>query len=220
MIDDDSVPRPEWSKRVVEHFEADPMLGALSGRDQCYADGIPIPASEKLVGKMLWYGKHIGNHHLGVVGGPVDLIKGVNMNFRRLSTTDLWFDERLRPSGGAEDLSFARRMADAGLKMICDPEVIVDHYEAKDHLRHYGTLQVKNLQGLEDYNYNCVLATWPSLSFVGRIASFLYFVCVGTRVSPGLVQALRFTPSLGPGAWKRFMRTQKGRWQGMLDWQP
>ena len=56
--------------------------------------------SRAVVGKLAWFGRLTGNHHLGVGGGrEVDVLKGVNMSFRREAIADLRFDQRMRGSG-------------------------------------------------------------------------------------------------------------------------
>jgi hypothetical protein len=47
----------------------------------------------------------IGNHHLGV-GEPreVDVLKGVNMSYRRTAIADIHFDERMRGTGAQPPL--------------------------------------------------------------------------------------------------------------------
>jgi hypothetical protein len=46
---------------------------------------------------------------------------------------------------------------------------------------------------------------------MGHLASFLFFFFIGTRIMPGILQAVRFTPELGWGSWLRFAHAQKGR---------
>ena len=80
LIDDDAVPRPDWLERMAQHL-ADPRVGAVGGRDR--QPGSP-PRATVPVGLITPWGKFIGNHHVGD-GGPrdVDVLKGVNMAFRR-----------------------------------------------------------------------------------------------------------------------------------------
>ena len=216
MTDDDAVPRPDWVERILEHFRANPRLGALGGRDQCFtAAGLPQPASKDVVGRLLWNGKHVGNHALGR-GGPreVDLLKGVNMSFRREAATPIGFDLRLRGSGAqpSEDLALSRAVSVRGWSVLYDPAVLVDHYEGvREEPRHYAALLASDQSGLGDAIYNQFVATWDGRSPLQHLVSLLYFFVVGTRFAPGLVQALRFTPSLGRVSWMRFAVAQRAR---------
>lgn len=222
LTDDDAVPRPDWLERIARHFATDPRLGGLGGRDQCFtADGAPQPASKDLVGKLLWTGKHIGNHHLGRgAARPVDLLKGVNMSYRREALAPIGFDRRLRGSGSqaCEDMSVSRSVALAGWTLLYDPAVLVDHYEgARDEPRHYAAQVLTDRSGFSDSVYNQAVATWNGRSPLQRLAALLFFFFVGTRATPGLLQALRFTPSLGRTAWIRFRITQRARFEAFRD---
>lgn len=215
MIDDDAVPRPDWIKRILEHFANNSSLGALGGRDQCFTNGVPQEATKDVVGRLLWNGKFIGNHALGRgKARRVDLLKGVNMSFRAEAVVGLSFDPRLRGRGTqpCEDVAFSRAIANRGWTVVYDPAVLVDHYEgAREEVRHYAGQVSTDWSGFGDAVYNQVVAVWDSLSPARRIGSLVYFGLVGTRMAPGLVQAIRFTPRLGRTSWKRFQVAQTAR---------
>jgi GT2 family glycosyltransferase len=215
ITDDDAVPHPDWLDRILAHFKRDPSLGGVGGRDQCFVNGLPQPASMDLVGKLLWNGKYVGNHHLGRGSArKVDIIKGANMSYRGSIFSTVHFDERLRGKGSqpCEDLAFSRAVACAGWTLIYDPAVLVDHYEGpRDEPRHYAAQVVSDPTGFKDSVYNQVVALWSSMSPPRRLLSLLYFFVVGTRASPGLLQAVRFTPSLGRASWVRFWLAIKAR---------
>lgn len=132
FTDDDAVPRPDWLERIEADFRKDPRIGGVGGRDITYVNDRPLTGSEKVVGRILWFGRIIGNHHLGA--GPAreaDHLKGANMSFRRDAVRRLRFDEFLR--GKAEyrnDLAFSLAVKNRGWKLIYDPEIVVDHYRA------------------------------------------------------------------------------------------
>lgn len=221
ITDDDAVPHSDWLERIVNHFAASPDIGGVGGRDQCFANGMPIPATTEWVGKLLWNGKHVGNHHLG--RGPartVDLIKGCNMSYRREALKAVHFEERLHGSGSqaCEDLAVSRAVANNGWTLIYDPAVLVDHFEGKrSEPRHYASVMISDPQGFEDSVYNQFVAIWNSLTPGRRLYSLVYFFFVGTRAAPGLLQAFRFTPSLGIASWVRFWIAQKGRFKAYRD---
>ncbi len=221
MLDDDAVPRPDWIERILQHFVANPHLGALGGRDQCFTNGVPQAATKDVVGRLLWNGKHIGNHALGRgAAREVDLLKGANMSFRRAATDTLSFDRRLRGRGAqpCEDFAFSRAISLAGWSVMYDPAVLVDHYEgAREEVRHYAGEKSTDMAGFSNSAYNQVVAAWDSLSPLRRFLSLVYFALVGTRVAPGLVQAFRFTPQLRGLAWKRFFVAQGARLSAYRD---
>ena len=221
MIDDDAVPRPDWLRRILDHFASDPSLGALGGRDQCFTNGVAQEATKDVVGQLRWNGKFVGNHALGRgAARPVDLLKGVNMSFRAEAVSGLSFDARLRGRGAqaCEDVAFSRAIAICGWTVVYDPAVLVDHYEGpREEARHYAGQVSTDWKGFSDSVYNQVVAVWESLSPGRRLGSLVYFALVGTRAAPGLVQAVRFTPSLGWRSWGRFFVAQRARPAGFRD---
>lgn len=222
MIDDDAVPRPEWVERVLAHFVEDARLGGVGGRDHCF-DGTAFDEGRaEPVGKLQWFGRRIGNHHLGF-GAPrfVDILKGANMSFRAEAFKELRFDGRLRGAGAQpnEDLTFSLGVKRAGWKLLYDPAVLVDHYVgAREEVRHYGgVMPLTDVRGFRDFAYNECIALWDYLPPWRRVLFVLWSVLFGTRVSPGLAQAIRFTPQLGIDSWRRFIVEQHGKFSALRD---
>jgi len=219
ITDDDTVPHSDWLARILAHFVADPALGGLGGRDWCHDGARFDDRTAAEVGRLRWFGRSIGNHHLGV-GAPraVDFLKGANASYRAAVFAQARFDTRLRGAGVQpfEDSTFALTVRLAGWKLLYDPLVAVDHYAARrDEPRQYVDIAaVKDTAGLLDFGYNEVISLWRALSPVGRAAYMAWSFLVGTGVSPGLVQALRYTPRLGGGSWRRFWAVQRGKAAG------
>jgi len=214
MIDDDTYPAANWLENVCQHFAADPKLGGLGGRDRPAGDNVKKIARQPVVGILLYYGKHIGNHHAGIgPARPVDLLKGANMSFRSEAVRQVGFDSRLSGTGSqpCEDLSISLRVRRAGWKLAYDPEVLVDHYEgAREEQRHYAAmLPVKDPKAFGEVTYNWVVTIWDEFSPFRHLVFIAWQFFVGTRVRPGLIQALRFTSSLGSISWQRFWYTQQ-----------
>ena len=129
MIDDDTVPHPDWLERLLAHY-ADPAVGAVGGRDRCH-DGTQFDEARAApVGRLQWFGRPIGNHHRGHGAvRPVDFLKGANMSFRAEAVATLRFDRRLRGRGAGphEDLAFSLAVRRAGWQVLNDPRATVDH---------------------------------------------------------------------------------------------
>ena len=216
MIDDDTAPHPQWLRIILEDFQADSQLGGLGGRDRCF-DGQSFDESkEGTVGKLQWFGRAIGNHHRGFGAiREVDLLKGANMSFRATALENARCDTRLRGKGAQpnEDTSLTMAVKRAGWKIAYDPNALVDHYQAvREEKRHYsGVARIADPGPFVDFAYNEVIGIWDSLSFPRKIVFVLWSALVGTRVCPGLVQAVRFTPNLGWQSWYRFFLAQKGK---------
>jgi GT2 family glycosyltransferase len=216
ITDDDTVPSPAWLARIMDHFVADPTVGGVGGRDNCH-DGTRFDDRQQdPVGRLQWFGRMIGNHHLGF-GPPrrVDMLKGANMSYRTRAIAHIRFDTRLRGSGAQpfEDIAFSLKVARAGWILLYDPAVAVDHYAARrDEARHYVAVsKLADVEGFRAFAYNNVVALWEELSPPRHLAFLLWSFLIGTGTCPGLVQALRFTPRLGVGSWQRFWTAQEGK---------
>jgi GT2 family glycosyltransferase len=213
-IDDDVVPHADWLRRIEDHFRRDSRLGALGGRDHVH-DGERF--DERLVarvGHLQWFGREIGNHHLGF--GPareVQFLKGANMSFRAQAMAGLRFDTRLcgQKIEAHEDLAFSLAVWKRGWKTVYDPAVLVYHYAGRADKRAYSAIS-SEVRGddLRDAARNKVLALWPAFSLLQRCSYVVWSTLVGTGVEPGFIQAIRYTPRLGLASWRRFSAVQAG----------
>ncbi len=216
IADDDTVAQPQWLRCIMDHFVADPSVGGVGGRDRCH-DGTSFDDRRKAtVGRLEWLGRNVAYHHLGF--GPareVENLKGANMAYRAEAFATVRFDTRLRGTGAQpfEDMSFSMRIRRAGWKLIYDPAALVHHFAGpRDDVRHYSGVQaVTDRRGFRDCAFNYTLAVWDDMSPLRRAAFIGWSFAIGTGVMPGLVQALRYTPSLGRGSWERMLLTQQGR---------
>ncbi|MFA7495797.1 MAG: glycosyltransferase family A protein [Acidithiobacillus sp.] len=192
ITDDDAAPRPEWLQRIEEHLEKDPTVGGVGGRDWVHQQGGIENGARKTVGIVSWYGRVIGNHHLGV-GEPryVDVLKGANMSYRALAIKGIRFNDTLKGSGAQvhNDLCFSLDVRGKGWKLVYDPLVAVDHYPAErfdDDQRN-----VINMQALSNAAHNETVALFRYLTPIQRAIYMIWAFMVGTRVSPGILQLLR-----------------------------
>lgn len=222
MIDDDTVPLPDFLEQVMHHFRADPTLGGLGGRDRCFGPAGFDDHQESVVGEILWFGKAVGNHHRGFGSlRTVDLLKGANMSYRAEAIVNVRFDLRLKGSGAqpCDDFCFSVAIKREGWKLAYDPKVLVHHFASqREEARLYVGVQVtKDHAAFQGYAYNQVLAIWAALSPSRRVAFLFWSVLIGTGTFPGVVQAVRFTPSLGWNSWQRFLVAQHGKFEAMRD---
>jgi GT2 family glycosyltransferase len=205
ITDDDTVPRPDWLERIERSLDQQPEVGGVGGRDWVHDGARVVDGSHATVGKILWYGRVIGNHHLGVGDArPVDLLKGANMAFRRDALRGVGIAGGLR-GGGAQvhsDMDLCLAVKRAGWALVYDPAIAVDHYPAarfdEDQREDRPLAALQN----EVYNETYVLARRLA---PGRAAlALLYGFLVGTRQAPGPVVALeRCVRGNRPGAMLR-----------------
>jgi GT2 family glycosyltransferase len=222
IIDDDTAPHPDWLSRVSENFHNDPALGGLGGRDRCFDGTAFDDRQEPVVGKIQWWGRTIGNHHLGFGKvREVDVLKGANMSFRAKAFEHVRFNTRLKGTGAqpSEDYCFSVDVKAQGWKLAYDPTALVDHYASRrDEKRLYvGVSAVQDEAAFRDFSYNQTLSIWNALSPLRRLAFLVWSCLVGTGVFPGLLQAVRFTPTLGIDSWRRFFLAQQGKMEAFRD---
>jgi len=221
IVDDDTVASPEWLATIVGHFAADPSVGGVGGRDRNWHGDHFDDRQAADVGRVQWFGRQIGNHHIGFGSPrPVGNLKGANMAYRARAFANVRFDLRLRGQGAQpyEDLTFSQAVRRAGWKLIYDPAALVLHYPGqRDDARFYsGVQKVLDVAGYRDCAYNTTIALWDEMSPLRRVVFLIWSLLIGTGVAPGLVQAVRYTPALGWRSWQRFWITQQGKAQAVL----
>jgi glycosyltransferase involved in cell wall biosynthesis len=219
LTDDDAEPRPDWLERIHTTF-ADRTVGAVGGRDWQ-----PKERSDRdEVGRVQWFGRVIGNHHLGA--GPsreVDILKGVNLAVRAPLLKGLGFDKRLRGAGAQMfwEMGLCLPIRRAGWKLTYDPAIAVDHHIAPRHdddQRHRGVF-VAEPQVDAVHNETLLLLEHLDDAPVPRAAFALWAFLVGTRMEPGLAQLPRLVFGGAPSPFAQVRATIAGRIAGWRSWQ-
>ncbi|WP_271750002.1 glycosyltransferase [Cohnella sp. JJ-181] len=212
FTDDDAVPRPDWLAKLVRHYE-DPRVGGAGGRD--VQPGVPVKPG-CAVGIVTWYGKLIGNHHVG--DGPsreADVLKGVNMSFRKPLAI---FPRGLRGTGAQVhfEVHMCLRARRLGYTLVYDPDAVVDHYPAARFDEDQRGKAVPEATANAAYNLQLgILGRGGPFRAAARLA---YAALAGDRTAPGLIRLA--------AAWLRgeravvssFFPGQRGYWQGLSHW--
>jgi len=219
ITDDDAAPHTDWLERIEAHYLSDSRVGGVGGRDWVYHGTELEDGTRQVVGKVQWFGRVIGDHHLGVGSArEVDVLKGANMSYRRAALGGLRFDERMRGTGAQVHFEMASclTLRRAGWKLIYDPAVAVDHFEGRrfdeDQRHTFSDIALHNVV------HNETLILLEHLSPLQRIAFLLWAIVVGTRSTYGFVQWMRFLPSEGGLAGRKLVASIQGRWQGWQTW--
>jgi glycosyltransferase involved in cell wall biosynthesis len=219
FTDDDAAPHPDWLERIEAYYLADENIGGVGGRDWVYHGTKLEKGSCSVVGKLQWFGRLIGNHHIGIgEGREVDVLKGVNMSFRRKAISDLHFDQRMRGSGAQVhfEVVFSLTLRQQGWKLIYDPLIAVDHFPAQrfdeDQRNQFNEIALINQV------HNETLALLEYLPTPRRIVFIIWAVLVGTRSSRGFLQWIRFLPEEGSLSRQQWLASMRGLWQGWLSW--
>jgi cellulose synthase/poly-beta-1,6-N-acetylglucosamine synthase-like glycosyltransferase len=218
FTDDDAAPHPDWTQRLAGAFARSPRVGGVGGRDIVHERGTVLTGAHARVGLVRWYGRAIGNHHVGCgAARPVHVLKGVNMAFRRDALAGLRFDERLRGTGAQVhcEMQFSLDVVRRGWLLVYDPSILVEHYPAVrgDEDQRF----VFNDTAFYNASFNLRLIMREHLGLPGRCAFVVYATLVGTRADPGLARALMlWARSPASHAWRKWwigMRAMRGAWQ-------
>lgn len=218
ITDDDAAPHPDWIGRIGAHFERDPGLGGVGGRDCVHENGQILQGAAHCVGELRWYGRVIGNHHIGAgVPRDVDILKGVNMAWRRTAVDGLRFDGRLRGAGAQvhNDLAFSLAVRRRGWRLLYDPALCVDHYPAPR--ADADQRAIFNAESYYNASYNLHFVLGEHLRASGvpaarRALAGAYQVLAGSRNYPGLLRALTLAfGGEGQRAWRRLSLTLRAR---------
>lgn len=225
ITDDDAAPHTDWLARIETLFLSDERIGGVGGKDLIYLNGklqdaSVHPGASDIVGRLQWFGRTIGNHHIGSGGArEVDILKGVNMSYRRTAILNLRFDDRLKGAGAQvhNEIGFCLRLKRSGWKLIYDPAVVVDHFLAQRFDEDQRKAQFSYTACL-NIAHNETLCLLEHLPPNRRLVYLLWGLFVGDRVSRGIIQLLRFLPAEKGTAVKHWLATVQGRWQGWQTW--
>ncbi len=219
LTDDDAVVPRDWVERLTTYFD-DPLVAGVGGRDvQPYETW-----EEPVVGVVKWWGKLVGNHHLGAgASRDVDVLKGVNCCFRGDLLRSRGIDPRLKGSGTVihTELAICLPLRRSGYRLIYDPTLRVEHRIAP---RGDGDLNTRggfSAGPFRDRVHNETLCLLEHLSPMQRHVYRTWSRYVGTRGTPGLVQMVRLAllggESLG-NVRTRVQTAAEGRRQGYETW--
>ncbi len=227
FTDDDAAPHPDWVARMEAYFLADSQIVGVGGRDWVYVNGELEDGTATVVGQVQWFGRMIGNHHIGVGGmREVDLLKGVNMAYRRSAVGDLRLDTNLWGTGAqvhfevAFCLGLKQKGNLQGWKLIYDPAIAVDHYPAKrfDEDQRQSGDYVFNETAYLNLVHNETYVLLRYLPPLRRLVFLIWAVLMGTRSTFGLLQWLRFIRRDGSLAHRKLLVAWRGRWAGIKTW--
>jgi len=219
FTDDDAAPHLDWLERCVECFKADPKVGGVGGRDWVFHGEKLEDGAKSTVGKLQWFGRLIGNHHIGIgEAREVDVLKGVNMSFRRTAIQNLQFDPRMRGTGAQVhfEMMFSLSLRRNDWRLIYDPNIGVDHFRGQ----RFDEDQRDQFNDIAKMNevHNETIALLSYLSPMQRYLFLLWSLLIGTRDAMGLVQWIRLLPREGNLASQKIWASWRGRWQGYQTW--
>jgi cellulose synthase/poly-beta-1,6-N-acetylglucosamine synthase-like glycosyltransferase len=212
LTDDDAVPAADWLEKIVNHFESNDNIAGVGGRDFVYVGDKLLDGAQFCVGKLRWFGKRVGNHHLGVgPARPVDFLKGVNMAYRTKLLREVGFNTDMRGDGAQvnQEVSIGLELRRRGWQLIYDPQVKVNHYPSQ----RFDSDQRSNFSEVAQQNavFNETIAVLPYLGYIGKCVHPLWAFGIGTRAAPGILQAIRLRLQRDPNALLKLRATTAGR---------
>lgn len=213
ITDDDAAPHADWTERLMMYYESDPRIGSVGGRDWIHTpDGTVIKGQKHIVGKIQWYGRVVGGHHLGEGSArEVDILKGVNISFRRLAIDGLQFDTGLRGQGAQVhwEICICLAVKNRGWKLIYDPAVAVDHYPAP----RFDTDQRGRFdpEAVENAAFNLMWATQTQLTGGRRWMSRQWQIWVGDAAARGYIYFFRALLRADPLVHAKYSAAKCGR---------
>jgi glycosyltransferase involved in cell wall biosynthesis len=220
ITDDDAVPRPDWLARIEAHFLANPRVAGVGGRDWLHANGRVEDGTRQVVGQVRWFGRVIGNHHLGS-GGPreVDVLKGVNCAYRRALIRRVGLDQHLRGAGAQVywELGLGIRLRRAGWTLVYDPAVAVDHYPAARFDEDQRGRQ--SLRAFWNEAYNQMYVMLDCLPPGRKALALTYGLAVGSRHAPGaaIMVLSALSGAAGGSALQRYRAATTARLAACVD---
>jgi len=195
ILDDDSVPRQDWLDRHLKHYEH-PEVGLVGGLYLNWVNDIPLPRKpRKLIGRLTWYGRIIGNCYdlpdewIDRPPIAVDHVAGNNWSFRKALVSE--FEAKLRPYWQLFELDCCLGVKAQGKQVLFDHSNPIRHNPTNQVYvgTRAGNLEVKVANAA--FNYGYVLSK-HSRGFQ-RMVRFMYLLFVGGTNTPGLFMIPRST---------------------------
>ncbi|GEO42574.1 glycosyltransferase involved in cell wall biosynthesis [Skermanella aerolata] len=219
ITDDDAIPHADWLERIEAAFAGSLKTAGVGGRDLIPGElGGPGELHER-VGVVQWWGRVVGNHHLGC-GGPrkVHVLKGVNCAYRTALLRQVGFGRGLKGAGAQVhfELGIGLDLIARGWSLVYDPAILVDHFPAPR--QDYDKRNSFNPRAVSDAVHNETVLLLRHLTAPRRLAMMAWSLACGTRAAPGLV-GLALEARANPGlAADRWRATLRGRIEGYRSW--
>lgn len=219
ITDDDSEPHADWLEKIVPYFMLDDHVGGVGGRDWIFENGKFIDDEARIVGKLQWFGRMIGNHHLGAGSArEVDFLKGVNCAYRSDLLKKRGFDVRLLGKGAQVhwELSIGLAFKRMGWKLVYDPAIAVRHFPAQrfdeDKRNEFNSLALRNAI------HNETLLILEHIRFFGKVSFLLWGFIIGKSHSPGILRWIILIISRKSNPFLKCYCTLMGRLIGIHSW--
>ena len=201
LTDDDVLLPVEWLGNIKNYFENNPEVGVYGGPDKLQIFGniyIDTQNPVKKVGAFTLFGL-IGYHHCGIIQSPaeVDIIKGVNLSFRKKALNGTEIDNYLESSGAelCSEIDICMKIKRNGYKIIYDNDNYLIHFASKRIGDDNRTDLFSKSIFFRVRNYSYVYAKYRPILEI--ILFVIRDFAVGTREQPGLIRSLTYIKKSG-----------------------
>ena len=203
LIDDDVELPKFWLKKIISKFKSDAKMGAYGGRDILKiadAEHLTNVKPAKIVGKFRFDGILIGNHHCGSIFRQsfVDVLKGVNLSFKRSSFPIMTIDTKLIYIGAetCSEVDICLSIKKNGFNILYDNDNYLFHMPAPrqnydDRLDLFSSTFKKRF-----FNYGYVMGKYRPIHEI--IFYAIRNSLIGSRFSPGFLWSLLLVKKSGP----------------------
>lgn len=179
FMDDDVVAPRDWLEKMRVRY-VDPSVVGVGGRDIVNNNGVVDDRETRVVGRLSWFGRLTGNHHLRTTGArDVQFLKGCNMSFRRSVLAPV--DELLKgvvPYGFEVDMGLT---AIGHGRVIYDPDLAVEHFPSVNMSPHSRELAFV-------LNHNVTYVLLKHVGWLRRLSFLAYTFLIGDRDTIGLLR--------------------------------
>lgn len=187
LIDDDAIPGRRWLERLAQHFR-DPTIGCIGGRINMYEaigpNSTMVKTGNFVPSRLSWFGRSYEPLPAKLNSSDLyeaDVFGGSNMAFRtRLLRGAI--DLNLNTGTAAKyETDIALNIHKKGYRVLCDPELVVDHYAAP---RAIDIERGWNARQCYCYAHNLTYICLKHLRWYGRVAFLVYFFFGGQWPCP------------------------------------
>jgi len=217
FTDDDAEAPPHWLRTIVTHLRNHPECGGVGGQDRLQVDDplLREPKAVSKVGMYSMFGRFAATHHHPITREFVrsQILKGVNMTFRRQLVKDVKIGHGLKGMKGAlmgheQGLCAAVLRADKEIHFVRDAWLlhhISPRYDGCDRLDMTTPFAINTT-----YNYSYALFRFQKLHTA--IAAFLWSLTVGSWLIPGIPRLL-----IHPSKWRVTLMHIRPALAGAID---
>jgi len=217
FTDDDAQAPSHWLEAIVDHLGNYPNCGAVGGQDRLQIDDARLsdPKPVQHVGRYSLLGRFAATHHCPIEQEHViaDVLKGVNMAFRRDLIKDVIIGDGLRGSYGPQvghEQGLAAAVTRAGKSLHFVREAWVLHYISPRH-ENAERLDMATPFALDaSFNYSYTLFRYQRLRTA--FAALVWQLAVGSWLIPGIPRLV-----LCPSQWRVTMMHIRPNLQGALE---